>query len=642
MAAIIRGADILPVTSNAGSCSGSASEAEPKGVKCRERCEHRAVLQDDGELTVAGGIPSWLGVEIVAAPVAAPVKRKTGFNRESRPVEYLRTLIEHALACNERAIAEAVADLSEADGMLWISAGDSLVSSCLVSAVDRDWLSASAETLVTSLSTVHGMQDAPLSIDVDLDEEIDFGSGAGKSPVWSMLVPVKDGESCLGGFQLFGISGSEPDTVADLIHVAALAFSITANLRRQQKRLDQTSDRLREIGEVGSIFAAVGERERTISRILELAKLSSNAEIGAIVHRDSEGNLSATGVEMKNLGMIQFASGKNLLERVANLESEFVLTERQMAAELSPDSIPIVTLAAFPLVHEATHYGAMVLINLPSILLADTTYISTMATISCLAASAITSEERQAQKLEQQKINQDLESGRMVQQSLMPRSVPNIKGLEVAGVSKPFRGIGGDFYDVLPLGETVLSVMQGDVSGKGIPAGLMMAMAHAYLRVVAKDHSDSSARTMEHLNRLLCPEFADNKFITAAYVIFDVEKRKAVLANAGHHPPLLLKPDGSVEEIDSGGLPLGILEDAEYDDIEFPFEPGTTLVVFTDGLVEVMNEQSELLDTEGMMEILRNKQSLSAGDLLDHLWTQTTSFGKIEDDWTAMVIRYSA
>ena len=267
-----------------------------------------------------------------------------------------------------------------------------------------------------------------------------------------------------------------------------------------------------------------------------------------------------------------------------------------------------------------------------------------MVTISCLAASAITSEERQKDQLLQQAVQADLDAASIVQQSLLPQNDPDMQGIEIAGISKPYRGIGGDFYDFFVLSESLLGLMIGDVSGKGIPAGLMMAMAHSYLRVIAKDHLDSPARAMEILNNLLEAEFEDTKFITAAYIIIDVKNHVAKLANAGHHPPIFLKQDGSVEEVESGGLPLGIMDDSEYDDVEFQFDAGNQLILFTDALVEVQDENSNLLDTEGLMKLIEGKQDKTPQELIDFLFKETMEYGGpegVDDDWTAVIVRYS-
>lgn len=533
---------------------------------------------------------------------------------------------------------------TEARAALWIGAGDSLVSCRIAGAISQMHLDECACALIDTLAHRHGLSNAPAFPEIDLDESTVFDETA-SGPFETLVRPAMAGGRCVGGLALID---PRPGMGESMVDGAALALAVVLESRIVARRLADASDRLEEISEVGRIFADMGEQERTMSRILELAIRSSGAETGAILQRVRSGDLVATGMPLKTLASIRFRSGESILDRALDAKEEILLGTEDLGRELDIGASPLIieTLGVFLLIHEEKRYGALILINIPSALMGETAFRAMLSTIARLAAAALTTEERQAERIEQELVKSELASARQIQQSLLPQVMPSLGGIEVAGLWKPSRTVGGDYFDVFPLGDDRLGVMIADVSGKGIPAGLLMAVSRSYLRMIADDCRDSPSAAFARINARLCGEMASNRFITANYLILDLATRTGKMANAGHHEPLLIDADGRGDVLTcsahGGGLPLGIMENGHYEDEVFPLAKGTTLLLYTDGLIETRNERGGLLGLAGLIRFLGEIGDRHPADQLDALWEKSIRFsgdGVPEDDWTAVVVK---
>lgn len=554
----------------------------------------------------------------------------------------MEQLVRLALRGDEKRIAEILLVRTGADGILWLAGGDRLLSVRATERISRATLDEEAYLLVDTLQHRHGMAGAPAYIEVDVDELT--GQAAGAKVAWRRVLPALDGDECLGGFMLFAatkLEVREPDLAE-----AALAFSVAFKLRGQQRTIDNTADRLERLSEMGRIIGAGGEITQTISRILELAIRASGAEVGALVHFDRNETPVVTGMDPSIFESIRFKKEGSLLERVLQIESEMFFTGERLRQDLDLVSATMVieTLVLLPLLYEGRRLGAMILINQPAAQIGDETDRAALVTMAHLAAAVMVAEEEQADRLEQERTRQELKAACSIQQSLLPKRVPVVSGLLAAGRSRPSRSVGGDFYDIFQLDENRLGVMIADVSGMGIPASLLMAIARSYMRVAALEHRDSPAAALAKLNRLLCGEIADNKFITANYAIFDTANERALLANAGHHPPLLVHTDGLVKHIDADGLPLGIFSDSVYRDVGFDFARGMSIFFYTDGLIEIRNSLGQPLGSDRLREYLAGASRLAPDALLEMMWQKTMAFSAAHepaDDWTSVIVQYS-
>lgn len=537
-------------------------------------------------------------------------------------------------------MARVVRDCA-ADGILWFGPGDDLVRLLAVRPASRDWLADQAQLLIDAVSARAGARRGPAYPDIDCDEETTFSRDASPPDVRELRV-LEAGETVLGGFVLYAAS-SLPEAPR-LLDEAARALTVAFLVDRLRRKLDDASDRMKELAEVGRIFTHAGDPERTLNRILDMAIRASAAQVGAIVHFGRDGELAAVGMRMEQLRSIRFVDGADAVERAVVLQREIVMDRARLAEELAPDagSPTLETLALLPLIHEGRSRGALVLVNVPESFLGEDPLVAMLATIARLAAAAITAEERQRERLEEERTRQELRAARTIQQSLIPRALPDVAGVRMHALWRPSRALGGDFYDIFPLGEGRLGVVIADVSGKGLPAALLMAVTRSYLRVLATARAHPG-EVLAGVNARLAREIADNRFVTATYIVIDVPRRSCVLANAGHHAPALVTSRGRVEYPEGEGLPLGIFEEAEYPVTEVALDPDQVLVLYTDGLLESRVEGGELLGRAGLTRLLVEGKLDDPKALLERLWAGTMgpSVGRDPgDDWTALAISF--
>jgi len=212
------------------------------------------------------------------------------------------------------------------------------------------------------------------------------------------------------------------------------------------------------------------------------------------------------------------------------------------------------------------------------------------------------------------KIEGELRVARSVQEHLYPRVVPELRGATVAGQTLAAQTIGGDLYDFFDLGQERIGILCADVSGKGIPAALMMAnlqaVARAQLGVEAEDLAAQPAQFVQALNQQLAGRFGDNRYATLFWAEYNTQTAELTYVNAGHPSPILLDPNGEIERLNSGEVPVGMFADTRYTARTLQMRPGSRLVIFTDGLTDAQNAAEEEFGEERLMDYCR---TLAAG-----------------------------
>ena len=190
------------------------------------------------------------------------------------------------------------------------------------------------------------------------------------------------------------------------------------------------------------------------------------------------------------------------------------------------------------------------------------------------------------------RLQSDLETAREIQRQLLPSGAREIPGLDVATAYMPARELGGDFYDLLPYGVGRLAIVNGDVSGKGTAAALYGSLAIGILRELVHESEASAAEMLTLLNGRLLAARLDARFIAMQFAIYDAALRELTNANAGGTLPLLIR-GGQVSEINVGGMPLGLLAEAEFEEVRLGLQPGDMVVFASDGIHEAMNKEEE-------------------------------------------------
>ncbi|MFH1314503.1 MAG: SpoIIE family protein phosphatase [Candidatus Eisenbacteria bacterium] len=246
------------------------------------------------------------------------------------------------------------------------------------------------------------------------------------------------------------------------------------------------------------------------------------------------------------------------------------------------------------------------------------------------------------QEEELMEISSDLRTAHQIQQNLQPEEMPSVPGVEIAGFQIPCKAIGGDYYDVLALGEEKLALLIGDVSGKGISGALLMSNLQSSVRRLAPEHH-SPAELVVKLNTIASDIFTEGRFVTFCYGILDLKSKKFSCCNAGHLPPLVRRTDGSIVELSRGGPPLGVIPSFAWEGSQIELRSGDTLFLYTDGLWEAAIEKTgEQFGKDRIVEFLKVNHGLAPEAFNQEIVRVTQGFTgseHLEDDITLLTLK---
>ncbi len=248
----------------------------------------------------------------------------------------------------------------------------------------------------------------------------------------------------------------------------------------------------------------------------------------------------------------------------------------------------------------------------------------------------------QAQLIEQETLARELKLAREIQESMLPQQLPDLPGFELGARMLAARMIGGDFYDVIPLSGDRLGLVVGDVSGKGAPAALFMALTCSLLRAEAI-RTESPEETLRSVNRHLLTYNTHSMFVTVLFGILHRDTLRFDFVRAGHDLPLILDPHGEQHNFILGrGHPLGLFPNPALDVQTVVLPPGALLLLYSDGATEAMNEQNELFGAERIVETVRQRLYATAQEVCAHLLATLAAYcgdAPQSDDITLLVLR---
>jgi serine phosphatase RsbU (regulator of sigma subunit) len=256
--------------------------------------------------------------------------------------------------------------------------------------------------------------------------------------------------------------------------------------------------------------------------------------------------------------------------------------------------------------------------------------------------SAMAKQQQEAQ--ERERIEQELRVARLIQQTLLPKSAPELSSYHIAAYYRPAREVGGDFYDFLELEDGRLGLVVGDASGKGIPAAMVMANTRSVLRAVAQGGDLAPGQVLAQANEILFPDIPPNMFITCFYGVLDPSSDTFTYANAGHDLPYLHR-NGDAEELRARGMPLGLMPGMSYEEKKVVVDAGESVLFYSDGLVEAHDPQGEMFGFPRLRVLVAKHDGEEEGSLVDFLMEELYSFTREgweqEDDITLVILERS-
>ncbi|MDB6168557.1 MAG: hypothetical protein JWM88_1421 [Verrucomicrobia bacterium] len=469
-----------------------------------------------------------------------------------------------------------------------------------------------------------------------------------------------------------------------LLGVLGMLFPIY-RARREAARLEEEKQQVAQerqliVDFMHHMVEALGEgltREALLQRIVHAAILCSGA-LSACLFERTEGKMRSVAVEglfpphrpLPAAVREKLATRARFIEQVLKSESfpdnegivgTVVQTGRgQLVADAAADdrivrhedaALKVRSVIAVPLQFRDRFFGVLAVANSADGEPFTQNDFSLMQSLAEQAALALHNAEFLHYQLEKHQLDLDLSLASGIQQMLLPKAAPEIDGLGIDARYIPAQKVSGDFYDLFVLPGNRLGVAVADVSGKGIPASLLMAMCRTDLRQIAPRH-DSPAKTLAELNRTLGGDLR-GMFITILYAVIDPLRGEVTVARAGHELPLFLRRDPATsvptaEYIGSEGMPLGMVPDEIFSrviaDRTERFEPGDILVLYTDGLTEAPNEEDKEFSNARLADAVRALHARPARELNDGILETVQRFTgstTLRDDLTLVTVKRS-
>ena len=271
-------------------------------------------------------------------------------------------------------------------------------------------------------------------------------------------------------------------------------------------------------------------------------------------------------------------------------------------------------------------------------------HLKVLTTLASVAAIRVENARLVEARFQQERLEGELKLAMEIQQRFQPTAPPIVSGYEFQGISFPCYEIGGDYYDFIQRDDGRLVIALGDVSGKGTAAALLMSSLHASIHAQTGSH-DTLVETISAVNRYLADNIPSNRFVTLFYAELDPESGAFSFLNAGHNPPLIVHAAGTVEQLASGGLPLGIKADADYREGRTTLQPGDVLVIYSDGVTEAASPSGEEFGPTRLYEVVSRNVDASAAGIRDRIESALTKFSQgtqAADDITLVIVKRQA
>ncbi len=323
------------------------------------------------------------------------------------------------------------------------------------------------------------------------------------------------------------------------------------------------------------------------------------------------------------------------------LDPELATTEEETLYALSTGEH---LLIGFPLAVKNDFYGILLVEETREAIRFRQKRIEIMTSIAQQVALSIQNDHLQREMVTRERLQHEVELARQIQKTLIPDHLPEFKDWELAAVWRTAREVGGDFYDVFDLPDGRLGLFIADVSDKGIPAALFMALARTLVRASVNDIS-SPAKAMQRVNELIIPDNQQSMFITAVYGVLSLESGNLIYANAGHNPPLwLCRRTRKLESLKRTGAALGIIPGAAMDEKTIQLNPGDSILLYTDGLTEAFSPEGETFGEDRLHRLVETLDEPSARGFLQGIEKSVDEFMNYlpaADDLTMLALKRS-
>jgi len=305
------------------------------------------------------------------------------------------------------------------------------------------------------------------------------------------------------------------------------------------------------------------------------------------------------------------------------------------------ETMPIQSLLCVPLLLKGHMIGLVTLFNKKAAEGFSSEDQRLLSIIAAQSAQIIENARLLREEQELIKMQEELRLAFEIQTNLLPEKPPQVKGYDIYGKSIPAKEVGGDYFDFIEVNNKQLIFCLGDVSGKGMPAALLMANLQATIRGQTL-LDPSTTRCLDHANKLLFHNTSPEKFATLFYGCLDFDNHQLSYSNAGHNYPYLFSDHQDPIQLKEGGVILGCMESSAFEEDKVPFGAGDVLLIYSDGITEAVNNQDQEFGEDRLSEVVKKNQQRSAKELIDTIINsveQHTGDFPQSDDMTLLVIK---
>ena len=462
----------------------------------------------------------------------------------------------------------------------------------------------------------------------------------------ALCTPVKSGGEYLGAFCSFNSSDASAFTEAHLAECRGLAPAVTPyfrilSLKRELSRNVLEKEMLFDVGKaVGSSLDVQGVLDSILDALSRVIPYDAG---GVYLLRpgslDIE-TLATRGYAPFYSDKVRLKLGEGLVGLSIKEGREFVVPDttkdvRYVEARPSVRSEVVVPLL--------TGDGVIGAFNIESDRLNafSDDHVDLLSAFAAHAAIIIERARLYEELMKRRWLMEELKIARQIQATFLPAGCPVLEGFEVCAANISYEEVGGDYYDFVPIVEHQTGIAIADVSGKGIPASLIMASFRASLR--AEIRNNYAIRTiLAKVNRLLLESVESGNFVTAFYGVLDTRARILTYSNAGHNPPILVRADGRMELLFEGGTVLGALPGITFKERRVSFGSGDLLVLYTDGVTDAMNPERDQFGQERLEQLVKEAVGVNAEGVMQLIIDGVTAFrreARLNDDLTLVVLR---
>lgn len=411
--------------------------------------------------------------------------------------------------------------------------------------------------------------------------------------------------------------------------------------------------RLALLYHLAQTFNSSLDLDQVLNRVIDEVIVATHAERGFVMLREGNGQLSfqaARGIDHQTINDPAFQVSRSVIEKVA-LEGAPIMTfdaqtDSRFNMRQSVTLLGLRSVLCVPLIIKNTILGVIYVDNRLHAGAFSQSDLDLLSAIASTAAIAIENARLYKIAVEKGRLERELQMARQVQVSFLPTATPRLAGWEVAARWWPARQVSGDYYDFIPISRNQLGLVIADVSDKGMPAALFMALTRSIIRA-SMDPSVAPARGIEHANRLLYSDSANGMFVTLFYTSLNPVSGEITYVNAGHNPALLCRCNPATRQVQitwltKTGMALGIDPESPFQQNTIRLETGDMLVLYTDGIVDAQNPQGLPFGNERLFSVVARDGCSSAEEIVASLETTLAAFSQNSepvDDITLLVLR---